>query len=512
MSSSDQISIATGGDNSESNLLGLGIGYSFFGKLFGRVTHAFTQIILARYLGPFEYGIFTIGWTLFRMVSTIAPLGLDQGVIKFASQISNPKSLPGFYRQAAKLALISGFLIGILFFYLSPWISNQIFLSTELTQIIRLFAVVYPVVSILKVISSSTLNLKTVKYVILVDEFIQPLSNFLLVIIFLTLGFRLNGMVAVSGFSFVIALMFSLIFFKKLFPERSNEPSGMTFAQLISFSLPSSFGIIFSILITLNDRILLGIFRPENEVGIYQAVGLFSLIFITLLSSVKTIFAPLISHLLSAGEREKSIQLFRTSTKWTLYLCVPFFLVFLLYSQELVTVIFGSEYLSGAPVLVLLVLGQIANMVTGPVDHFLIMAGYQKDWFVTSLIGFIFNICANLILIPMAGLFGAAISLSVTMFFLYLAGIIRATRLFRFLPYDRRFIKIAVAAATSFLICFLPKLTGNTSILFLIITAVIAASSFYTILYFMKFDPEDKDIFIYLFKKISVKLHFGKTS
>ena len=63
-----------------------GAGISTIGRLAGREIGYLGHVVLARMLLPESYGLFALGWTLFRLLTIVSPLGLDNGMIRYGSK------------------------------------------------------------------------------------------------------------------------------------------------------------------------------------------------------------------------------------------------------------------------------------------------------------------------------------------------------------------------------------------------------------------------------------------
>src|SRR5579885_1606066 len=62
-----------------------GAGIALGGKLIGRCIALVGNVVLAHILGPATFGLYAIGWTITKIATVLTPLGLDSGVIRFAS-------------------------------------------------------------------------------------------------------------------------------------------------------------------------------------------------------------------------------------------------------------------------------------------------------------------------------------------------------------------------------------------------------------------------------------------
>ena len=163
----------------ESQVQGLAIGAKtgLIGSIGGRFLSVISNVLIARLLGPAVFGIYAIGWTIFRFFSLVVPLGMDRAVLRFAPKYwnTNPANLKGLLVNVDKIAFGSGLLTGILFFFLSPWLANSIYQQPELTAVFHLFAFAFPLISLLIVASAATRITKQIRYSVTIYDLGQPL-------------------------------------------------------------------------------------------------------------------------------------------------------------------------------------------------------------------------------------------------------------------------------------------------------------------------------------------------
>src|SRR5690348_10688981 len=63
-----------------------GAGIVMAGRFGGRGLRLVLDMVLARILGPMNFGLYAIGWTVLRIAGTFSPLGLDAGVIRYGAR------------------------------------------------------------------------------------------------------------------------------------------------------------------------------------------------------------------------------------------------------------------------------------------------------------------------------------------------------------------------------------------------------------------------------------------
>jgi O-antigen/teichoic acid export membrane protein len=248
----------------------------------------------------------------------------------------------------------------------------------------------------------------------------------------------------------------------------------------------------FSVFIVWVNRLIVGYFRPEEEVGFYQASSQVSLLFAIILSATASIFTPLIVELYKQEKSENINELFKISTKWGLYLSIPFFLIIALTPGEMMSVIFGPEYLAGSQVLLILITGQMINVASGSPGQILIMTGNQLAWMRLSLMMLLLSLLLNILLTPVIGLNGSAIATAIGMGGLNVFGLIVTWKRLKMWPYDMRYFKgfIATLITLSTLVIF-RKINPQWSIYNLFLQGMISGCVMLVSLLILRLDQED---------------------
>ena len=117
----------------DTNVLAKGAGTALFGKIIGRGIQLVAQILLARLLGPAEFGLYVLGLTVFQLGQQIGPLGLNNGVIHFGGRASqdNKEDIPTILRTAQILLIGRAFLVGLIVYLLALWFALAIVYMPE---------------------------------------------------------------------------------------------------------------------------------------------------------------------------------------------------------------------------------------------------------------------------------------------------------------------------------------------------------------------------------------------
>lgn len=477
--------------------LASGAGVALGGKIAGRGVRLLVDIALARLLGPLSFGLYALGWTISRIATLITPLGLDTGVIRFGSKYwqKDDARLKGIVSQSIWFAVFSGTAVGAGLFIAAPWIGQGIFHNSTETAVIRCFALAFPLMTGLRVASATTRISQRMKFSVFAEDMSQPLFDLALILVFYALGQRLVGALAACVLSFGLSMALALRYVKRLFPEvvSSQVKPVLQGKALLTFSLPTSLVGVFGVLLIWVDRLFVGHYRSPAEVGIYQAASQLTISFAIVRAGFTSIFSPMAADLSHRGELIRLEELFRVSTKWGLYLSLPFFLVMCFVPHDVMRVLFGSAYLGGWKVLVILGIAQVINAGSGPVGLLLVMTGHQNSMFTISGTTFLVSLILDLALIPRWGIFGAALAAGIAISGLFISAVLLAWHTLGMRPYDRRCLKGLLAAASAGGALFLLRGLGIASpFLRLLTTVTVSLAVFGSVLILLGLDDEDR--------------------
>lgn len=98
---------------------------------------ALFYFFLARFLGAFDYGIFSLGISLITTLSGVFDLGSDQSLILFIPKLKEPDFYP-YLKLALIVKLLSGFIILIFLLVFSKYISESVLRQPSLHPIMIL--------------------------------------------------------------------------------------------------------------------------------------------------------------------------------------------------------------------------------------------------------------------------------------------------------------------------------------------------------------------------------------
>lgn len=385
-------------------------------QLMGRGLTVITGIILARVLGPEEFGRYGLVMSLLAMATIPTIAGMPQLVIREVAKLQLEQrwcELKGILRWSSLYVIIASAIvmlfisISIYMEWIKPSIGQYLWFGLAMIPMRGLLAKQSAVLSGMRFPVLAQLPQGVIASVVL-----------LIALYFLSYhNYKLDAQITLiiqSGAS-ISAVLVSVYLVDRNIPFKSNEVK-RTYqvktwhSALVPFTL-------LAVITTLNNElasVLLGFLGTEEAVGYFkvamQGVTLLSLGLV----AINTITGPNIVRLYKKGDVVGVQKLLTQSVRISTLTSVPFALILIFFSDWLVTMLFGTEYLPSAALLSILCVGQIVNVLMGSVGLVLQMTGHEKRALKTLIITLIVTVILLFLLIPAYQAKGAAIAVSIS--------------------------------------------------------------------------------------------------
>ncbi|TGD73110.1 flippase [Mangrovimicrobium sediminis] len=158
------------------------------------------------------------------------------------------------------------------------------------------------------------------------------------------------------------------------------------------------------------DILMLGYLRSSAEVGVYRVAASAAVLTLLGLQVVNTVISPWITRLYTQDRRAELCSLVTRASRIIFAISLPVALVFMVWAEPLLEFCFGEPYRSGATALRLLTLAQVVNFLAGPVGNLLTMSGHERVTLLGVIVATVVNVLLNLLFIPRYGVEGAALA------------------------------------------------------------------------------------------------------
>lgn len=399
-------------------------GVSLLLKVGGGLSALACTLLLGHTLGKAGSGLFFLALAIVTLVSAVSRLGMDQAITRFVSEAKVGQDwarISALYSYSMqRVALVSVFLTAVVFVS-SPFLSEHVFNNPRLEAPIRWMSFSIVGFSVSWLHSHFFQGMGEVKTFQFFQNFGQTLVfvMFFATVIVLSPGDYHTAEVSAICFSAASTLIAiaTIGLWKWRHPWHTFT---MTRENLIATNvlLPYFGMLLINQLSQGLPQIMLGAYREESEVGIYNAAFRIAMLTSIVLMGVNSVVFPRFAALYSQRKLDRLKHLAQTSTLIMTIACLPFLSVLMLMPGTILRWI-GTGFEDGANTMRIIALGQLVNVVTGSVGGLLTMTGHEKAAWRAAAIGFAISMSLAFLVIPVFGAIGTAwvqaIGLSLTM-------------------------------------------------------------------------------------------------
>jgi len=408
------------GGSSEASVTKRLAGTVFIIRVFSAGLAYLSQILLARWMGGSDYGIYVYVWTWVLLLGSMMDFGISASAQKIIPE----------YRTRGEQALLRGFLSG------SRWMTLSVsaVVSLLLAGVVRLLSPwLGPGEIVPLYIGCATLPAFVVANTQdgiarshdwmrlgLMPQFVIRQA----LIIGLTagafaLGLHLGATVAMlasAGAVWIAMIGQMIVLNRRLAGHIGSGPKAYDFRGWLAISLPILLVESFYLLLSYTDVLVLQQFRSSEEVGVYFAVvktlALVSFIHYAMSATTAHRFAEY--HAL--GDKERLSAYVAHAIKWTFWPSLAATVLLLALGKPLLW-LFGAQFVGGYDIMFIAAIGLVVRSAIGPVERLLNMLGHQHICALAYALAFVMNVVLCIALVPRFGGHGAAAATSISLVF-----------------------------------------------------------------------------------------------
>lgn len=408
------------GDSSDTSLTNRLAGTIFIIRVLSAGLAYFSQVLLARWMGSSEYGVYVYAWTWVLLLGSMMDFGIA---------VTAQKLIPE-YRGKNQLNLLRGFLFG------SRWMTFSVSLVTAclLAGLVRVLSpwiepdtvtplyigcTILPALVLANVQDGIARSHDWMRLA-LSPQFIVRQSliiGFTAGIFAITAKVDADDAMIFSSAAVWVAMFAQMIFLNRRLKDAVEPgPRHYDYRNWLAVSLPILMVEGFYLLLSYVDILVLQAFRPSDDVGIYHAI----VKTLALVSFIHYAMAATTAHRFSeyhvAGDRERLSAYLAHSIKWTFWPSLAATALLLAFGKPLLW-LFGPQFTTGYTAMFVVAIGLVARSAIGPVERLLNMLGHQNACAFAYALAFAMNLVLCLLLVPRYGIYGAAASTSTALVF-----------------------------------------------------------------------------------------------
>lgn len=372
-----------------------------------------SQIILARLMGEFEYGIFAFVWVLVVVFGNLSCLGFHTAVIRFLPQHQGrgeSELLRGLNWTARMVAMLSATLLalsGLAFMSIFDSVVPDFWVIPVFLGLFTL-----PMIALGDVLDGTARANGWAVTALSPTYIIRPVLILFLMLLAVWLGQPKSARTAMEAALAATYLTTLFQFIRLTWRLRRQIGRGrlsFALAPWFRFSLPLFVVDGIGFLLTNADVVVVGFYLPPDQVAVYYAAAKTIALVQFVYFSVKAAAAPRFANILAENDHAALSSFSSQAARWSFWPALAVGLSVLAVGDILLG-LFGAAFTSGYPLMMVLLAGILAKALVGPGEVLLNMAGRQSLCVAIYATVLLFAIMLNIILVPKFGLYGAAAS------------------------------------------------------------------------------------------------------
>jgi O-antigen/teichoic acid export membrane protein len=395
------------------------------GRVVSTAANFAAQVLIVRALAKADFGAYAYALTIVLLVETVAVLGLDRAVSRFLP-IYDERGERGKFAGTLVLVVSSILSVGlaaVVIVHGLQAVAGNSFLGDErqAASLVAILIVLAPIQALDSISISIFAVFSKPRAIFFRKHVLAPALRLLVVLGLVWSGsgvrFLAYGMViaGVAGVVIYLPLLVRLLqhqdVLSHLRPQRLQIPA----RELLGFALPLLSVDALFIAMHTSDAILLAHFGSAQDIADFRAIQPAARWNQMMMANFALLFTPVAARLFARNDSEGVRDLYWRTAAWVAVFSFPIFLLTFSLAEPVTVGLYGESYRGSALFLALLAFGYYFNAALGFNGLTLRVFGLVKYVVAISLLAAVFNVAANLLLIPRYGALGAAIGTMATL-------------------------------------------------------------------------------------------------
>ncbi|WP_187115484.1 flippase [Turicibacter sanguinis] len=370
-------------------------------KLLSMISGMLITIFVARYFGIDVYGKYTTALAFSSFILAFTDLGTDVYLLKECS--IDKKKLSILYSNCLILKIFILSLTSIFLFFMAKILNYD-------SDIYKLILIVTPHL-VLNYIINIYFVIMQIEDKLSKNALIQIMQTLIMLfIVLITFVLKLN--IFIYGILQIILSLIILITYLTIIDIKFTitlKQSSIIFKGSILFGLSSLLYIVYYKL----DTIMLSLIKGSYEVGVYESAYKVISVLISLIVILDNIFMPKFFALFKVNV-DKMLNMYQFLLSVGVVISIPICFIIMNLSGIIINLLYGSEYLEANSVFKILIWSVAIRLLAAIVGFVITASNNMKIKVQFQFIFALVNLILNMLLIPLLGAIGGAISTILT--------------------------------------------------------------------------------------------------
>lgn len=395
-------------------------------KAVGVLLSLVISMILSRYLSVTSYGYYKEILLVYNTLVPILTLGIPTSINYFVPRSQSKEESKNYVYQSYLILFILGMSLTIFMYFGARFLSINIFHTSALIPLFKIFSPI-PVLSMpalfyinLLICENKTLLAAKLSLIFATVRFI-----FILLVLFIFHAGLFFIILSILLYSIVQFVAVTILYIN-LYGKIKFIPNSNLLKSQLSYAIPIAATSVVGILTAQTDKLMVSYFFNPAKYAIY-ANGAIEVPFIGIITgSVNAVILPEFVKNWKAGKIDKMLTLWWNAMRKVGAILIPLMFFLLLYSKELLVLLFSSKYeLSASIFSIYLLKLPLRITVFGSI---LLAMGLSKAVFRYATYTLILNIVLNYLFIKFVGFKGPAIATVVATYFIDFIQLVRISK------------------------------------------------------------------------------------
>jgi O-antigen/teichoic acid export membrane protein len=448
-------------------------------------------VVVTRNFVPDLAGTFFASTAFFLIVSSLAQLGTDVGLVRFVSAHSatgQQHRLGETLRIALLPVLVTSTLWAVGMWFLSPaiatWIGNDQ-VHDDTVAMLHALTPFLPVAAVYGGLVATTRGRGSMKYTVIVDSTLRTIGQPVLILLSVWAGFDAPGAAIAWVLPYPMGVVICSVVLvrqarrmgrrRDVQPETAeviepaDEPADEAVREVINdapaefedvhgralarqfWSFTAARAVASGVVMIWRrfDVLMVAWLASPADAAVYTAATRFLVVGQLGIQAVQMTVSPQFGRLFARRDLDGARAVYKTATMWTMTFAWPLYIITGA-AVGLVIPIFGADYTSGAKVTIILSASMLVATACGGVDAVLLMSGRSWLSLGNAVITLAVNVGLDLLLVPKYGILGAAIAHSVSLALRNLLALYQINRLMRMWAFTNQSLRIALMSVGCF--------------------------------------------------------------
>jgi len=368
-----------------------------------KIIGAALYVVLARYLGPERFGIYSLAISFGIIFGLLANLGLDPVIIRDVAR--NPKVSGSYFSHSVLLKLAAGSLC----FFTVLLVTFLLGYESEVRTAVLIFSCVVFVVPLNAAQQSIFKAHQRMEYAALMNA-LRPALNLTLVLVAVAMGLGVRPIVGIHTLgALILFVVFYFFVLKRYFCHFFIPENAVFFLPLLKSATPFVFIGILYILNTKIDILIISKLVGVEATGLYSAANELTMMLFVIPTLFSTVLFPAFSRDYGQSNMSHLAKSGGFAVKFLNVIGIPSGLGFFLLAPEIIQLVYGNEYLGSVIVVRILSVAVCFFFAKSVLSWMLTAIDEVKVLMKINLTALGVNITLDLLLVPVFSYPAAAI-------------------------------------------------------------------------------------------------------